>query len=89
MLLHSVDIFWKLLSYSTSNGPPNVQIRAGVEVLWASPYCHLQVDKMEALTLRAPSLVGAKALTVKGPVKFVPGVTIKGEVTFTNGAMIS
>jgi hypothetical protein len=44
------------------------------------------VDKMEALTLRAPSLVGAKALTVKGPVKFVPGTTIKGEVTITNGA---
>jgi UTP--glucose-1-phosphate uridylyltransferase/phosphoglucomutase len=42
------------------------------------------VDKMEALTLRAPSLVGAKALTVKGPVKFVPGTTIKGEVTITN-----
>ena len=46
------------------------------------------VDKMEALTLRAPSLVGAKALTVKGPVKFVPGTTIKGEVTITNGARV-
>jgi hypothetical protein len=44
------------------------------------------VDKMEALTLRPPSLVGAKALTVKGPVKFVPGTTIKGEVTITNSA---
>lgn len=40
---------------------------------------------MEALTLAAPSLVGAKSLTVKGPVKFPPGVTIKGDVTFTNG----
>jgi hypothetical protein len=46
------------------------------------------VDKMEALTLRAPSLVGAKALTVKGPVKFVPGTTIKGEVTITNGGPV-
>lgn len=46
------------------------------------------VDKMEALTLRAPSLVGAKALTVKGPVKFVPGTTIKGEVTITNGTHV-
>jgi UDP-N-acetylglucosamine pyrophosphorylase len=42
------------------------------------------VDKMEALTLRAPSLVDATSLTVKGPVKFVPGVTIKGDVTFIN-----
>lgn len=42
------------------------------------------VDRMEALTLRAPSLVDATSLTVSGPVKFVPGVTIKGDVTFTN-----
>ncbi len=40
---------------------------------------------MEALTLRVPSLVGATSLTVKGPVKFIPGVTIKGDVTFVNG----
>jgi UTP--glucose-1-phosphate uridylyltransferase len=43
------------------------------------------VDKMEALTLFPPSLVDASSLTVKGPVKFVPGVTIKGDVTIING----
>ena len=43
------------------------------------------VDKMEALTEAPPSLIGAKSLTVKGPVKFVKGVVIKGDVTFENG----
>lgn len=43
------------------------------------------VDKMEALVEEYPSLVGAKSLTVKGPVKFTKGVTIKGAVTFENG----
>ena len=44
--------------------------------------------QMEALTLAAPSLVAAKSLTVKGPVKFPPGVFIKGDVTFINGAVL-
>ena len=43
------------------------------------------VDKMEALTEAPPSLINAKSLTVKGPVKFVKGVVIKGDVTFENG----
>lgn len=43
------------------------------------------VDKMEALTESPPSLIHAKSLTVKGPVKFVKGVVIKGNVTFENG----
>jgi UTP--glucose-1-phosphate uridylyltransferase/phosphoglucomutase len=38
------------------------------------------VDKMERLTPRPPSLVGATSLTVKGPVRFGPGVVIKGDV---------
>ena len=44
------------------------------------------VDKMESLTLQPPSLIDAKSLTVKGPVKFVPGVKVIGDVTFINGA---
>ena len=43
------------------------------------------VDKMESLTEAPPSLIGCKSLTVKGPVKFVKGVVIKGDVTFENG----
>lgn len=43
--------------------------------------------QMEALTLKVPSLKDATSLTVKGPVKFPPGVTIKGDVTFVNGAV--
>lgn len=43
------------------------------------------VDKMESLTEAPPSLIHAKSLTVKGPVKFVKGVVIKGDVTFENG----
>lgn len=42
------------------------------------------VDKLEALTLRAPSLIDATSLTVKGPLKFVPGIKIVGDVTFVN-----
>ena len=47
------------------------------------------VDKLEALTLRPPSLVDATSLTVKGPVKFVPGIKIVGDVTFVNGAGVA
>ncbi len=47
------------------------------------------VDKMEALTEAPPSLLHAKSLTVKGPVKFVKGVVIKGDVTFENGEQSS
>jgi UTP--glucose-1-phosphate uridylyltransferase len=39
------------------------------------------VDKMEALVESYPSMVKASSLTVKGAVKFMPGVTIKGDVT--------
>ena len=39
----------------------------------------------QALTLGIPSLIDATSLIVKGPVKFVPGVKIVGDVTFTNG----
>ncbi|KAF6255969.1 UDP-glucose pyrophosphorylase [Scenedesmus sp. NREL 46B-D3] len=39
------------------------------------------VDQMERLTPRPPSLVAAKSLTVKGPVRFGAGVVIKGDVT--------
>ena len=44
------------------------------------------MDKLEALTLRSPSLIDATSLTVKGPCKFVPGIKIVGDVTFVNGA---
>ena len=47
------------------------------------------VDKMEALTEAPPSLLHAKSLTVKGPVMFVKGVVIKGDVTFENGEQSS
>jgi len=47
------------------------------------------VDKLEALTLRAPSLIDATSLTVKGPLKFVPGIKIVGDVTFVNGTIIT
>ena len=43
------------------------------------------VDKMESLTLAPPSLKDATSLTVKGPVKFSPGVTIQGDVLLVNG----
>ena len=43
------------------------------------------VDKMDSLTLAAPSLKDAKSLTVKGPVKFDKGVVIKGDVLVVNG----
>lgn len=42
------------------------------------------VDQMEKLTPRSPSLLHAKALTVKGAVRFGTGVVIKGSVTLTN-----
>jgi UTP--glucose-1-phosphate uridylyltransferase len=40
------------------------------------------VDSLEGLGM--PSLVGAKKLTVNGPVRFADGVTICGKVSFTN-----
>jgi len=40
------------------------------------------VDSLEGLGM--PSLVGAKKLTVNGPVRFADGVTISGKVSFTN-----
>ncbi len=43
---------------------------------------------MQSLTLGVPSLIDAKSLIVKGPVKFVPGVKIIGDVTFTNGVPV-
>ncbi|PNW84329.1 hypothetical protein CHLRE_04g229700v5 [Chlamydomonas reinhardtii] len=39
------------------------------------------VDQMEALAPAVPSLLHASSLTVKGAVKFSPGVVLKGEVT--------
>ena len=44
------------------------------------------VDKMEALTEAPPSLLHADSLTVKGPVKFLAGTSIAGDVLITNGA---
>ena len=43
------------------------------------------VDKMDSLTVAAPSLKEATSLTVKGPVKFQKGVVIKGAVLVVNG----
>ena len=43
-----------------------------------------QIDMMEALIAEAPSLVGCKALTIKGPVKLQPGIVFHGNVTVTN-----
>ena len=40
---------------------------------------------MQALSPSVPSLIHCKSLTVKGPVKFESGVTIKGNVMLTNG----
>lgn len=45
------------------------------------------VDKMDSLTISAPSLKDAKSLTVKGPVKFQKGVVIKGDVLIVNGEL--
>lgn len=39
------------------------------------------VDQMEALVEVSPSMLEATSLTVKGPVRFMAGVTIKGDVT--------
>lgn len=47
------------------------------------------VDKMEALVDAPPSLVDATKLTVKGPVKFSKGVVIKGDVTLSNGELLT
>lgn len=43
------------------------------------------VDKMEALTEATPSLLKATSLTVKGPVRFVAGTSIEGDVLIANG----
>lgn len=42
------------------------------------------VDKMEALVEGYPSLLDCESLKVTGPVKFAPGVAIKGKVEVTN-----
>jgi UTP--glucose-1-phosphate uridylyltransferase/phosphoglucomutase len=47
------------------------------------------VDKMEALTEAPPSLLHADSLTVKGPVRFLPGTSISGDVLITNGGGLS
>lgn len=39
------------------------------------------VDRFERLVPRVPSLLKCKSLTVKGPVRFGPGVVLEGEVT--------
>ena len=44
------------------------------------------VDKMESLTEAPPSLLHADSLTVKGPVRFLAGTSIAGDVLITNGA---
>ena len=43
------------------------------------------VDKMDALTDAVPSLLHANSLTVKGPVRFVAGTSIEGDVLISNG----
>ncbi len=44
------------------------------------------VDALEAaLAEGVPSLIGCKTLSVEGPVRFSPGVTVRGAVTFKNG----
>lgn len=43
------------------------------------------VDKMEALVKASPSLLEATSVTVKGPVKFEAGTTLKGSVLIVNG----
>lgn len=42
------------------------------------------VDKMDALTEVVPSLINAKSITVKGPVRFVEGTNIEGDVLIFN-----
>jgi len=42
------------------------------------------VDDYEALVPAAPSLAGAKSVTVKGAVRFAPGTTLKGDVLIVN-----
>lgn len=43
------------------------------------------VDKMDALAEAVPSLINAKSITVKGPVRFVVGTSIEGDVLISNG----
>lgn len=42
---------------------------------------------MEALVEAYPSLWQADSLTVQGPVRFLPGVSVKGSVTLLNSAL--
>ncbi len=44
------------------------------------------VDKLEALVKAPPSLRAAHSLTVNGPVRFVEGTTLEGDVLVVNGA---
>jgi len=44
------------------------------------------VDKLEALVSASPSLVSCSGVTVKGPVRFLPGTTLKGKCVFTNNS---
>jgi UDP-N-acetylglucosamine pyrophosphorylase len=43
-----------------------------------------QVDQIEALGV--PGLIGCNTLKISGPIRFVPGVVIEGEVEFQNTA---
>ena len=43
------------------------------------------VDQLDGLVSVYPSLKAAKAITVKGPVRFDAPVEVKGECTFANG----
>ncbi|CAL8468524.1 g8064 [Coccomyxa elongata] len=42
------------------------------------------VDKMDALAEAVPSLINAKSITVKGPIRFVEGTSIEGDVLISN-----
>jgi uncharacterized protein YkvS len=43
---------------------------------------------MEALVDKAPSMIGCTKLTVKGPVRFVEGTTLKGVVELVNESSV-
>ena len=56
----------------------------GVPVVSLDPRFYKSVESMEMRIPSAPSLINAKALTIKGDVRFEPGVKVIGEVIVEN-----
>lgn len=71
-----------------------MQVTPASTVVLAVPNCPMVklddkhyklVDKLDALTEAVPSLINAKSIAVKGPVRFVEGTSIEGDVLISNG----